>query len=401
MKKLSLLILTVCLLMPFTAQAAEYMSITKMRETAPDRWVETYKTKWRTIEVDAEIRLPDTETVPILKVGYPNREPEQGWTIAEYGGEHFLQTDIEGWDEVESRPDAFVLYNYDKKTVPRKVDGKQINKDAEAAGQWYSGFAPENTYIPMCDITYGELCDMIRAELTRFGYDAKDFRLEMPNRLWAHHWYLYGYKKDVLPGYIMLEAAQKLHGLPYLSHIQQAVSDGDSSYVRWYEPSLLFCGIYAGYDGYQEQMAHIFVENMEILETPAEDVPLCSIDKVIRAIEPMIEKGNIRKVYEITLGYVGYNEPGTYRTKSDDLAPTDMPTYYFKPAWQVNCLYLKSATGKLRETASYTTDERNSLDYKQFIVDAQTGKLIEESRAQDRCEYTGFISWEKAGGKAE
>ena len=398
-KKICAIVLLVCLALPLVASAQEYMSITEMQETMPDRWTQTYETKWRTIDVDAEIRMPDTQAVPIIKVGYPDREPETGWTIAEHGGEAFIQTDIDGWDMVESRPDALILYNHNSKSVPRKVDGKQINKDAEAAGQWYSGFAPENTYVPMYDITFGEICDMVRTELVRFGYNPEDYQLEMPNRLGAQHWYYYGYKKDALPGNISMEVTQKLHGLPYLIHIMQAVFDHYHGESRMDELSLLTCGLNVGYDGYDERLKHIFIDNVEIVETIAEDVPLCSIEQVICAIEPMIKNGNIRKVYELTLGYVGYNEPGVYVGKNNDALSMDEVTYYLKPAWQVNCLYKSSPTGKLRETASYTTDERNTLDYRQFIVDAQTGTLIEESKAQDRCEYKGFISWDDIGGK--
>ncbi|MEG2253090.1 MAG: hypothetical protein RSC98_08620, partial [Clostridia bacterium] len=66
---------------------------------------------------------------------------------------------------------------------------------------------------------------------------------------------------------------------------------------------------------------------------------------------------------------------------------------------QINCLWVKSPSGKLRETASYTTDERNTLDYYQLLVDAQTGELIQESTAYDRCEYKGFLSWENVSKK--
>ena len=392
MKKICAIALLVCLTFPLAASAQEYMSLADMQATVPGKWTQTYETKWRTLEVDAEIRMPDTQTVPILKVGYPDREPESGWTIAEHGGEVYVQTGIDGWDEVESRPDSFILYNNEQKKVPRKVDGRQINQNAESAGQWYSGFAPENTYVPMHDITFGEILDMIRTELVRFGYNPSDYELETPSRLWSQHWYYYGYKEDALPGHIFMETTQKLHGLPYLSHMLQAVCDHYNGESRVDELCLLQAGVSAGYDGYEERLNHIFVNNVEILETLAEDVPLRPFEDVIRAIEPMIESGNIRKIYEVTLGYVAYNEPGVYHKRGEYL-PASEQAFYLKPAWQVNCLYVSSPTKKLRETASYTTDERNTLDYRQFLVDAQTGTLIEESQAQDRCEYKGFISW--------
>ena len=69
-------------------------------------------------------------------------------------------------------------------------------------------------------------------------------------------------------------------------------------------------------------------------------------------------------------------------------------TYYAKPMWKINCLYVSNPRAKLAETASYTDDERNSLDYLQLLVDAQTGELIGESSAKDRAEFKGFLSWE-------
>ncbi len=36
--------------------------------------------------------------------------------------------------------------------------------------------------------------------------------------------------------------------------------------------------------------------------------------------------------------------------------------YVLRPMWQMNCLWINSPGGKPRETASYTTDERNTLD---------------------------------------
>lgn len=64
--------------------------------------------------------------------------------------------------------------------------------------------------------------------------------------------------------------------------------------------------------------------------------------------------------------------------------------------WRVNCLWVDSASRSLRDISSYTDDERNTLDYCQLLIDAQTGELVVESQAQDRCEFKGFISWDEA-----
>ena len=62
--------------------------------------------------------------------------------------------------------------------------------------------------------------------------------------------------------------------------------------------------------------------------------------------------------------------------------------------WQVNCLYKDTATGKLRSKPSDSDDERNTLDYYQLLIDAQTGEAVKRNNEKDRCEYKGFISWE-------
>jgi hypothetical protein len=279
-----------------------------------------------------------------------------------------------------------------------------------------SGFAPGNTYLPMSDTTFGEVCGLVEREITRAGYDASAFDFRQPVRLSVSHMFYYGYKRDALPGGISFEFRSRVEGIPVLSHIYSAVIDhyhGESRVDELFElPRCL-----ATYSAYDQKLHNLYLWCAQPVETIATDVPLCSLDKVIAAIEPEIKAGHIRKIYELELGYVLYNEPGVYHDRKEPLVEgrntqEEMDAamaealvkhagyrYYARPMWQVNCLWVKSPSGKLRETASYTTDERNSLDYYQLLVDAQTGELIEESDAYDRCEYKGFLSWEDVNGK--
>lgn len=360
----------------------QYVTISELRAQIPEKWTQTYETKWRTVEVDAPILLPDVETVPILKVGYDVSQP-------------MLTAEESGWEGVEARDGALILYNDGEKT-PLKVDGKPINGSAEAKEVWRSGFAPENTYVPMSDITFGEICDMIRTEVTRFGYDPDDFEIETPTRLWAQHWFYYGRKVDALPGQILMQADTKLLGVPVLTHIMGAVCHHETGETRTDEIQASF-GLSAGYDGYSQKLSHLFINTVKPTEQLAADVPLCPLDQVKATVEAEINAGHIRKIFEVRFGYALYNEPGVYLGK--DMPEMDYQTtqYYAKPVWQVNCLYVRSATGKLRTTFADANDERNSLNYFQLLVDAQTGELIWESSEKTRCEFKGFLSWEDAG----
>ena len=361
---------------------AQYVTINELRAQIPEKWTQTYETKWRTVEVDAPILLPDVDAVPILKVNYDMSEP-------------LLTAEESGWDGVESRDGALILYNDEQKT-PFKVDGKPINGSAEAKEVWQSDFAPESTYVPMSDITFGEICDRIRAEVTRFGYDPDNFEIETPTRLWAQHWFYSGRKKDALPGQILMEAYAKLDGIPILNHIISALWNHEAGESRTDEMQGSF-QLSAGYDGYSQQLSHLFVDRVKPVERLAEDVPLCPLDQVIAAVEEEISAGHIRKIFEVRFGYALYNEPGVYLGKDMPQMDYRTITYYAKPVWQVNCLYVPSATGKLRTTFQDANDERNTLDYYQLLVDAQTGELIRESTEKTRCEFKGFLRWEDVG----
>ncbi len=388
MKKQFLAWLLAALLAPLAGLAqTQYVPIDTLKDEAQIHWTQTFETKWRTVAIDAPIILPDVDAVPIVQLGYDMRAP-------------LLTAEQTGWDEVkgsEETEGSLLLYRYEAREVPRSVNGRRVNQMQEQKGDWYGGFAPENTYVPMSDITFGEICDQINAELTRFGYDPSAFMVAEPLRLWSQHWYYYGYKEDALPGTILLEACSTVMGLPILDHIWDAVNDHTNGESRCDECWALF-RLSAGYDAYEGRMGHLFVDAPKVTKVLADDVPLCALDTVKAAIEPEITAGHIRKIYELKFGYVLYNEPGLYREPNTAM-PLDEQLYYAKPVWQVNCLYVKSPAGSLRKLPDDVYDDRNTLDYYQLLVDAQTGELIQESNAQDRCEYKGYLSWIDAGGR--
>lgn len=375
MKKAFLFIAALCMAFGSASCAAaqeEYLTVAELRAQTPGRWRQTYPTEWRDVTVDARVILPDVEMIPIVRVDYDRREPS-------------LTAEQTGWDEVKYRG-AQIILSRKAQPAPRSVDGRRINSQPEQRGDWYGDFAPENAYVPMSDTTFGEICEMIRAELARFGFDPATFSVEAPERLWAQHWYFYGKKQDALPGHIMLEASQRLNGLPILSHIYLVHGQGrrgDEFFDRFQ--------IHTDYDARIGGLSHLFINACVPVETLAQDVPLCSFEAVRRAIEEQSAAGHIRKVYEVQLGYVLYNEPGVYRTGKE---PLHEQTYCAKPMWRVNCLWVDNPRGELRETASYTEDERNSLDYRQLLADAQTGALVVPSDEKDRCAFPGFTAWE-------
>ena len=145
------------------------------------------------------------------------------------------------------------------------------------------------------------------------------------------------------------------------------------------------------YEGVIDRLSLLFISHLLPVETLAEDVPLCSFDTIQKSLEQEIKKGRVRKIYEISLGYVLYCEPGAYHEWGQK-ADYSSIFYDVKPMWRVNCLKASGAQQELEE--AYGDDERNTVAYTQLLVDAQTGEIIGQSNATDRSMFPGYLSWD-------
>lgn len=379
-------LLTLCLLMLVSSLGlAEegYLSMQELRKQVPERWNKAYETKWRSVTIDAEIIVPDAHALPVLLISGGATPP-------------VMTAEEAGWDEIEYRGPYDILMSNVIPAYPKSVDGVRIGTPV-SKGNWYGGFTPENQYVPLDDITFGEIVSRTKERIIQLGYDPNDFEIDNPVRLWTHHAYGSGTETDLLPGYLYMEVRPKVAGIPVMSHIWQTVVSHHGTNRN--DEFLLMPNADIGYNGYLGDLSHVFLTPLAVRETLAEDLPLCPFEKVLGVVEEEIDAGHIRKIYEIELGYVLYNEPGVYRTdgsEADAYAAYQAARYYAKPAWQVNCLYVENPKGQLRDTSHYTDDERNSIDYYQLVIDAQTGELARQSDARDRCEYKGFIGWDEA-----
>ena len=125
-----------------------------------------------------------------------------------------------GWDEMEYHGPYDILMSNHVPDPPKTVDGVRVGSPV-ARGNWYSGFSPENQYVPLDDIPFGEIVSLAREKIAQLGYDG--FDLDHPVRVWAHHRCAYGTQTDVLPGYLYMEVRPMAAGIPVLSHISQTV----------------------------------------------------------------------------------------------------------------------------------------------------------------------------------
>ena len=372
--------LTLIRMLTAAAYAQEYQTVSQLRESVPARWTTTIETKWRDVAIDAEIVTPDVEAIPVVKVGY-DLHPSP------------LTPEESGWVEVNDSYETGSLISYmtdDTGKPPRKINGRKVNRDPVSKENWYGGFDPNQTYIPLSDIRFSEIQDLIRDELVKFGYPPEDFDLETPERMWLQHWYFAGTKEDAAPAEILMNLYTKLNGITVYGHILDAVRNtrGERARKDGFWDSMTTT---VAYEGVIDRLSLLFISHLLPVETLAEDVPLCSFDTIQKSLEQEIKKGRVRKIYEISLGYVLYCEPGAYHEWGQK-ADYSSIFYDVKPMWRVNCLKASGAQKELEE--SDEDDERNSVAYTQMLVDAQTGEIIGQSDAADRSMFPGFLTWE-------
>lgn len=397
MKQTILLLLSLCLLFSRAAAEEDWLNIQQLRRQTPARWTHTYETPWRDVHIDAPIFIPQADELPALLV-------KRGVTQAPTGSADERVRSDDGYHFYLSRETA---------RYPGSLNGRRLNRQLEA-GAFHSGGADAALcYVPLCDLPFSGLCGLIGAEMLRLGFDPDEYTFRAPHSMRTQHMYYQGEKRDALPGAIHLDFRYQLSGVPVLGHIWHAVADHTNGESRSDEfkdtPSC-----YAVYNGYADRLTSLALWRAEPEAVLARDLPLRPLSSALKAVEAEILAGRIRSVLDVELGYVLFNPPGVYRAQNQpavegrssaaELASARRSAasaranahYCAKPMWMISCLYTEDPQRELRGIFSSADNGRSSLYFRQFLADAQTGGLICESAAFDRCEWTGFLSWDEA-----
>ena len=364
MRKLSMIFLTVLFLFIENGYAQEeYYTIDQVREQAGTGWHNVYEAYGRKITVDIEIKMPDVAQVPIEKLELARMEPK---VTEEDGGLKFC---IRPWENVF----GFYTLNFIE-PIPNKID-KKNELCIENPNEWDRMYAEGNEY------TLTDIVEVVKHALSVMKLDASNWDLEHPYELRTFSFKDPKTKNIVEPGEYMIYFHQKINGIPLLNHAGATYKQKTRGNTT----------IYLNASVISEEMYDIFIPSVKVIERVADDVPLCSLSKVINAIEKEIEDGHIRKIYDLEFGYVFYEDPD-YIAK---IIQNDH--FYAVPVWQVNCLYMSNRKKELPEYGSDETgNERDSLEYSSIVINAQTGEMQDfMSQKTDRAEYKGFISWDK------
>ena len=382
------------LLMPTLALAnSDMVSISELRQQVEmmGRWTQTYDTPNGEVSVDIPIIVPEVENVPILQVS-----AVMGKDVAEEKGLHksvdqenagagifYDDFDILSKLNVDVDGAAMIFCANPKEIDLAFLQVSHNGPNSMRRGSWdYSSdyyypdemnpetlFAEENEQ-PMStanDALAVLLQNYYGKENADYDVDYVEVRGKARKRVGRTKNDLGAYKKDYPNGTYYISFRQKLEGIPIYLEIGHKMLTTNQTYVT--QETALKCSriSWININGLEYMDEGSFMLNATWMREEKqiwEDVPLATLEDVMRALEKRIEEGYIRDIYALRLGYVCY---------PDDTSPD---IYALYPAWICDCIYANSPREQIME--NIVTDAfRENFRYEQILVDAQTCDIQE------------------------
>ena len=377
------------LLMPTLALANNDMvSVSELRQQVEmmGRWMQTYDTPNGEVSVDIPIIVPEVENMPILQVS-----AVMGKDVAEEKGLHksvdqenagagIFYDDFDVLSKLNANvDDAAMIFCANPKEIDLAfLQVSHNDPNSMRGGSWdYSSdyyypnemnpetlFAEENEQMLSTanDALAVLLQNYYGKENADYDVDYVEVRGKARKRVGRTKNDLGAYKKDYPNGTYYISFRQKLEGIPIYAEIGHKMLTTNQTYVT--QEVALKCqrirGIETNTLEYMDETSFILDTTwMREEKRIQEDVPLATLEDVMRALEKRIEEGYIRDIYALRLGYVCY---------LDDTSPD---IYALYPAWICDCIYANSPREQIME--NIVTDAfRENFRYEQILVDAQT-----------------------------
>ena len=404
MKRLVLLALCAALLLPVcgVAQAAGGHTIVEVRESAPDYWETGIVRNGE--PVSAPVYVPDVEQMPVLRVQAHKFSDEE--LAAALGGEvcDFTPREDKHSFDVRSTQELDGYAHY-RQVIIQNVWQKEWNPILARLELephlWDEGVAPTagNTYAENQTISLAEAIEDAQSRFDKLyssiggGFFLENVEVLSPSLDKKGKVEEVG-KLTGVGGY-HVDGVQTLRGVPILDRITRAFrnSSNDSLYMT------VACTNAHNYVTDYRAADHFTAIGIPWKETEmlAEDIPLCSVDDVIAAMQPMIDSGRMMYVYDLRLGYVAYadreikyNDKDTWRESVIRLVPT----------WICRCSYVKDPNrdySSLPESESLEANAPWSLDWHRaiFMINAQTGRLINDHEmGLDELYAPEIVTWD-------
>ena len=352
--------------------AAEYYTISQLREQAAQGWHETYTDRYgREMEVDVDVQVFGKDTAPVLAV-----KP-----VIQTIDRNLLEEGAVLQDKTLYRnnpaDDIFGAKSGQVTMTVHHTYGERIEMD-RIYGEEFG--AP---------LTMHDLESRAKEILAPHGISLDSILFNQPKEFSVRCKMERTTQEVVAPAAYLAHFWQTMYDMPVLEHINR-------TYMKQAWPEFA-PQVQISMRGKEEYSITLW--NVEETNVLAQDIPLASFDTIRHSIEEKIESGHVQKVYSVRLGYVVYN---------DTDYPKDMPTvfdadcYYLVPTWVVECIWMDNAKktyapgGKASDELH--ANEKDGVGYYMMMIDAQTGEVFDRNdRSMKGCgdsAYSGFIPWD-------
>lgn len=353
------------LLVSATSLAQEYYTLPEVREQAAKGWHETYTDKYgRTVQVDIDIDVFGGEQAPVVKTDVPE----------------FVEYRYNAGYPYDSVTD--VARKGGKRTHPYCTYGEEVNLD-EAYGAEYGN-----------DLTVREAYDFLTELLEEYdhGYSVDDFILNPPDKFDVVYSKLVATGGVHVPALYNIVFWQQMHGLPIMAAAEDGFKDPNT---RSYYPRLFF-----QMRNKNEKEYSFIIRPLREVEVLAEDIPLCSLEKVIHGIESWIEGGYVQHVISLRFGYAVYSDPAVPDSRKSN--PED-ECYFLVPSWVLESVFTGDPKVSKKDDIDVLNPDNERYGEHQVrfyqVVNAQTGAVLDffdrSKNGGGDGSYKGFISWDE------
>ena len=376
-----LLAITITCISITNAVAEESINIEEIKKSGQMQITREYRDKYgRAVRMNIIPIIPNVMNVPIISIENFNIAEEciidvidNGSTTVIDDGSSICYTETNGENvrkiwipskknlsyESESYNDISIQIKNNKEERKKTSEVK----DVKSVYKMPNEIDYDYKYLDASNLTISSLLENAENEVHSI---LKDMNLEL-------ELYRFGIVFDN-PEYYNLQIRQKLCGIPILGSISDSTMDlniDNSGFTipnEWKKRKHLWGEFDFPNWELKASDGKLFIACKPLKKgtVMVEDVPLCSVDNVIKEIEKYIYSGNIRNVYALRFGYC------CFQNENENIV--------LFPVWQIECDYLYIPKKEILEY-EYVVDQPvfSRKYYRTMYINAQTGNFLDPS----------------------
>ena len=326
----------------------------------------------------APIYIPDVSEINVIRAEKYEANPE---IIQKYENDGFLS--------INKTKKSTLLYIGDKYDQKYGVDKRSQFSDYHIDSAWKLDDGElDNIYAKNQTISAKGVVDKIKKMVQELYDESIDIELRrvdvvssfqmgkmISNEMISMGDYEFGDLTGI--GGYAIEAYPTLDGIPI-------ITSANSGYIETGKNRDAFDALYFSCPWidtsyYSDDYMNVSFSNVfKVKKVISKNVELCGFDLIYNVLENYIDEGKIKRVYNISLGYIIYlDKKEEYSDKKEKNGKQmDYADYLLIPTWIIGCSYSENGSNDDQtDMNSYDGSEQQDLNYQKIFIDAQTGKL--------------------------